>query len=346
MDWQNFMISVIDSEQGKGISDFVFRDTGHAYVVQRRILVPLTLPSALLSGDAFDDLLFMMVPEPRVLKGALEWEGAFSIDRFRFRCAMASHLDGRELVMRILPSIIPNCDDILLSKDLVDQFCQLSHGLVLLVGQTGSGKSTTIASLVQERARLRDERVITLEDPIEFQYSKNLRSTFTQRQIGQHAASFSTGLRLALRLKPDVIVVGEIRDPQTAEIALQAAESGHLVVSTMHTHSPDQAVQRYEKIMPAERVGTTRETLAEVLRMVIAQQLKIVPDGSRLVPLHEVLITHPESGVSSNIRNGQFQLMRGIMETGSRFGMQTFRQALEKRVDQGLFPYSILEDSH
>ncbi len=205
-------------------------------------------------------------------------------------------------------------------------------GLILVTGATGSGKSTTLAAMIASINQHQQQHIITLEDPIEFIHHSG-GSLIQQREIGPHCASFSQGLRSALREDPDVILIGELRDGETIRLALTAAETGHLVLATLHTRGAAQAVERLLDVFPAEEKALIRTQLAGSLRAVIAQRL--VPSGQGLrIALFEVLVKTP--AISSLIREGKTHQIAGLLQTGSRFGMQTFSQSLEQRCRAGL----------
>ena len=176
-------------------------------------------------------------------------------------------------VMRLLPESIPEISKLMVPPAAIKAFLEAKNGLFLVCGATGSGKSTTIASMILERAKRRQEHVLTFEDPIEFVYPSDIPSLVSQREIGTDELDFNKSLRAALRQAPDVILVGEIRDGETAEIALQAAETGHVVVATLHTSSAAQTVQRFLKLVPSDRLETAQASLADTLRAILCQRL-------------------------------------------------------------------------
>jgi twitching motility protein PilT len=198
------------------------------------------------------------------------------------------------------------------------------NGLVLMTGATGSGKSTTLAALVDHVARTRPCHVVTLEDPIEYRF-RPTAAVVHQREIGAHAASFADGLRAALRESPDVLLLGEMRDPETIALALTAAETGHLVLSTLHAGTAMGAIERIVGSSPEAQRGAVRAQLASALRFVITQQLLPGVDGEP-VPAVEVLAVN--YAVAAQIRDGRTQLIATQIELGSDEGMVTMDQAL------------------
>ncbi|MDI1314293.1 ATPase, T2SS/T4P/T4SS family, partial [Prosthecobacter sp.] len=176
-------------------------------------------------------------------------------------------------VLRLLPESIPDIAKLMVPPAAIKAFLEAKNGLFLVCGATGSGKSTTIASMILERAKRRQEHVLTFEDPIEFVYPSGIPSLVSQREIGTDELDFNKSLRAALRQAPDVILVGEIRDGETAEIALQAAETGHVVVATLHTSSAAQTVQRYLKLIPSDRMENAMLSFADSIRGILCQRL-------------------------------------------------------------------------
>lgn len=201
---------------------------------------------------------------------------------------------------------------------------QREDGLILVTGATGSGKSTTLAAMIDEINQHQRRHILTLEDPIEFIHHSQL-SLIQQRELGRDTHSFDEALRAALREDPDVILLGELRDTTTIRLALTAAETGHLVLATLHTRNAPQAVERLVDVFPAEEKPYVRAQLASSLQAVIAQKLVRKPAGGRTA-VFEVLITTP--AVSSMIREGKTHQLASVLETGAQFGMQTFAQGI------------------
>ena len=206
------------------------------------------------------------------------------------------------------------------------------NGLILVTGATGSGKSTTLAAMIDEINRHQPRHILTLEDPIEFLH-RSRRSLIQQREIGRDSHSFDTALRAALREDPDVILLGELRDVATIRLALTAAETGHLVLATLHTRSAPQAVERLVDVFPAEEKSYVRAQLAGSLQAVIAQKLMRRPGGGR-VAIFEVLTA--TAAVSNLIREGKTHQLASVLQTGAQSGMQTFEQGLQQRIDAGV----------
>ena len=211
----------------------------------------------------------------------------------------------------------------------VQNLCYLTKGLVVVTGPTGSGKSTTLAALVDLINRTRNDHIITIEDPIEFVHQSK-KCLVTQRQVGLHTRSFKHALRAALREDPDIILVGEMRDLETVSIAIETAETGHLVFGTLHTTTAASTIDRIIDQFPADRQSQVRVMLSESLRGVIAQTLCRKIGGGR-VAAREILLTIP--AVSNLIREGKTFQIPSVMQTNRRTGMVTLNDALMELVD-------------
>ena len=241
----------------------------------------------------------------------------------RFRCNVFAERKGPGAVFRIIPSKIPSAEDLGLSKAILD-LCHLSKGLVLVTGPTGSGKSTTLAAMVDYINRNRTDHIITIEDPIEFVHP-NKKCLINQREVGVHTKSFKRALRAALREDPDIVLVGEMRDLETVAIAIETAETGHLVFGTLHTSTAPSTVDRIIDQFPADRQAQIRVMLSESLKGVISQTLLRRKAGGR-VAAHEILIGLP--AISNLIREGKTFQIPSIMQTTRRHGMIMLNDAL------------------
>ena len=268
--------------------------------------------------------------EPDDIDTGYEWvDGGvnFRLNVFRDR-------DGLAFVMRVLSSIIPDIETLgLPSEQIWRDITSLKRGLVLVTGVTGSGKSTTIAGLINHVNRFRKTRIITLEDPVEFIF-KSESSMVSQRQVGQNVATFSGGWRSALPESPDVIFVGEIRDQETATLALSAAETGHLVFSTLHTRDAKGALSRIVDMFPAEQTKSLCLQLSFSLSSVLSQKLVPRADGSGRILVMEVLKNVPAIG--NLIRTGNWQQVYSTMETQAKEGMMTMEQHLLHLYSHGI----------
>ena len=249
----------------------------------------------------------------------------------RFRCNAGMDRDGPMGVFRIIPSRIPSCDELDIG-DAIRNLCSLSKGMVLVTGQTGSGKSTTLAALLDLVNQERSQHIVTIEDPIEFVHESK-GCLVTHRQVGLHTLSFRSGLRAALREDPDIVLIGEMRDLETVEIAMATAETGHLVFGTLHTATAPSTIDRIIDQFPAERQAQIRVMLSESLRGVIAQVLCRKIGGGR-VAAREVLLT--TRAVSNLIREGKTFQLPSIIQTNRERGMLTLNDSLLDLVHRAL----------
>ena len=249
----------------------------------------------------------------------------------RFRCNLFMDRKGMGGVFRVIPNDILTAEDLGLSSQILD-LCMLMKGLVVVTGPTGSGKSTTLAAMVDYINRMRSDHLITIEDPIEFVH-ENKKCLINQREIGNHTAGFKAALRAALREDPDIVLVGEMRDLETVEIAIETAETGHLVFGTLHTNTAPSTVDRIIDQFSADRQSQIRTMLSTSLKGVIAQTLCRKKGGGRVAAL-EVLIVN--SAISNLIREGKTFQIPSIMQTGRKLGMVTLSDALLELVTKGL----------
>jgi twitching motility protein PilT len=262
--------------------------------------------------------------------GDTDW--AYEIEGLaRFRCNAGRDRFGAMGVFRVIPNQIRTAEEMGLSQE-VQNLCYLTKGLVVVTGPTGSGKSTTLAGLVDLINRTRTDHIITIEDPIEFVHPSK-KCLVTQRQVGLHTRSFKHALRAALREDPDIILVGEMRDLETVSIAIETAETGHLVFGTLHTTTAASTIDRIIDQFPPDRQAQVRVMLSESLRGVIAQTLCKKIGGGR-VAAREVLLTIP--AVSNLIREGKTFQIPSIMQVNRKGGMVTLNDALIELVDARL----------
>jgi twitching motility protein PilT len=260
-------------------------------------------------------------------------DSAIDLHGRRYRVSQMLTKGKLRWVLRLLPNQIPTPESIKVPPPALKAFLEAKNGLFLICGATGSGKSTTIASMVMHRAKRRREHIISFEDPIEFVYPEDSPSLVSQREMGTDELDFGNALRAALRQAPDVIIIGEIRDGETAEIALQASETGHVVVATLHTSSASQTVQRFLKLIPSERLESSQDSLADCLKLIMCQRLMLDEKQSKRFPIHEVLLQY--DGVVNIIRRGDFKKLDAELETGFRRGMFNFDKSLQIREAEG-----------
>jgi twitching motility protein PilT len=271
-------------------------------------------------------ILFPIAPErnKEEFKKRNDTDFAYEIPGLaRFRCNLFRDRKGVGGVFRQIPSKIMTAEDMGLSKEIL-QLCHLPKGLVLVTGPTGSGKSTTLCALIDYINRNRSDHIITIEDPLEFVH-ENKKCLINQRQVGEHTSSFKDALRAALREDPDIVLVGEMRDLETVAIAIETAETGHLVFGTLHTSSAPSTVDRVVDQFSADRQGQIRVMLSESLKGVISQILLKKVGGGR-VPALEVLIGIPS--VANLIREGKVFQIPSIMQTGKKYGMTTMTDSI------------------
>ena len=289
------------------------------------------------SGDAvsvedLELLLLSIMPE----RNRAEWRQAGDTDfayeipgLARFRVNGARDRKGPVAVFRVIPAKVVTVDEMGISEE-VQRLCYLTKGLVLVTGPTGSGKSTTLCALIDLINRTRTDHIITIEDPIEFVH-ENKKCLITQRQVHVHTNSFKTALRAALREDPDILLVGELRDLETIAIAIETAETGHLVLGTLHTTNAASTVDRIIDQFPADRQAQIRVMLSESLKGVISQTLCKKSNGGR-VAAREILLTTP--AISNLIREGKTFQIPSLIQTSRKLGMVTLNDALLELVEK------------
>jgi twitching motility protein PilT len=263
-------------------------------------------------------LLEILTPEQRErFETSLEYDFVYALPGFgRFRASYFQQARGMAAVFRIIPERIPSIDDLGMPP-AVRKLTELANGLVLVTGPTGAGKTTTLAAIVSEINRRQARHIITVEDPIEFIHQP-IRSLPTQRQVGVHAESFSAALRSALRESPDVLVVGEMRDLETIQLALSAAETGVLVFGTLHTNSAATAIDRIVDASPEEAREQVRGILSVLLRGIVAQHLVKRASGEGRVAVLEILLQ--SFAVSHLIREGKVHQIDGLLQSAENAG--------------------------
>ena len=240
---------------------------------------------------------------------------------------------GIDMVFRIIDSKIRSMEDLQLPMDHLLPLTRYQNGLILVTGAVGSGKSTTLAALVDFINSDREDHILTLEDPIEYVFdSKNCH--VNQREVHIHTESFAKALRGALREDPDVIMVGEMRDLETIQLALTAAETGHLVLGTLHTGNGPRTLDRILDVFPTDQRGQIRIMVSESLRGILSQQLVPRADGSGRVMALELLVN--TAAVSNCIREGKTFMLPGVMQTGKNVGMITMDESLRQLYIKGL----------
>ncbi|MGO4494349.1 type IV pilus twitching motility protein PilT [Paenibacillus sp. 2RAB27] len=304
-------------------SPAMFRIHGVLKPVNDQILIPsatLEMAKELMTNEQYEYFLE---------RGDLDLSYGIA-DVSRYRVNVYKQKGNVSLTIRLIPTKIPAME-VLGLPSIAQDFAKKPQGLVLVTGPTGSGKSTTLAAILDFINRTRSDHIITLEDPIEFVHPHK-SCIVNQREIGVDTHSFSSGLRAALRQDPDIILVGEMRDLETISIAITAAETGHLVFGTLHTADAPQTIDRIIDVFPSEAQQQVRVQLASVMLGVMAQRLLPTTDGSGRVAAIEVLVNTP--AVANLIRSEKVHQIRSVMQTGKAQGMQTMEMALRELLQQ------------
>ena len=294
-------------------------------------LCPMELP-VLLTQD-LECLLLQLLTKEQQKELTESWELDFSYaipGCARFRGNVIVQRGTLAAVFRVVPFELPRLENLGLPQD-VARLCTLTRGLILVTGPTGSGKSTTLAAMIDRINNTRQANIITIEDPIEFLHAHK-KSTVRQREVGTDTRSFAAALRQSLRHDPDVIMIGEMRDLESISIALTAAETGHLVLSTLHTQTAPLSISRIIDSFPTGAQGQIRQQLSGSLKAIISQQLIPTTTGGRVAAL-EYMVDAPS--VRSMIREGKEHQLYTAIQTGRAQGMQTMDQALAQLFLQG-----------
>ena len=264
--------------------------------------------------------------------GDKEIDGAITVRGIRCRLNIYRQQEHYSIALRILNDTIPEFENLGLHP-ICKEFTQYNNGIVIITGETGSGKSTTLAALIDYINQNDCEHIITLEDPIEYVHRKG-RCLINQRQIGRDTESFEAGLMSALRQDPDIILVGEMRTPEVIETALTAAETGHLVFATLHTNSAADTIDRIVGVFPAEKQQQIRTQLSMCIKAIVAQQLVPKKDGTGRVLAYEIMISNP--AFRSLIKDGKTSQIKQQMQTSSSDGNITMDSCLIRLAKQGL----------
>ncbi len=257
----------------------------------------------------------------------------FLVGKARFRVNIFSQRGNYSIIMRKLETVIQT----LKGLNMPEAFYKMpkeKNGLILVTGATGSGKSTSLAALLREFNETKSIHIVTLEDPVEFVHA-NIKATFNQRELGGDFDTFANGLRAALRQAPKIILVGEMRDRETVELALKASETGHLVVSTLHTVDAGQTITRIVGMFDQEEEKQIRQRLADTIRWIIGQRLLPKVGGGRLA-IHDILGNNMRTKESILMGESEGKTFYEIQEASQPFGMQTFDQAILKAYEEGL----------
>jgi len=291
-------------------------------------------PDGSISASELGDMILAALDEPQRERLACNRDLDFSVGLPGVgRLRLNVHHQRRSLAaaIRFVADTIPDLADLHLPPG-VARFAEYPRGMVLVTGGTGEGKSTTLAAMIERINHLKALHVITLEDPIEYAF-RNDRCIIEQREIGQDAPSFASALRHVVRQKPDVILIGEMRDLETISTALSAAETGHLVLASLHTVNAPQTIERIVDVFDPRQQSQVRVQLAATLRAIVCQTLFRNERGGGLIPACEIMVTTP--AISRAIRENDIHLIHGMIETGAQWGMQTLDAAVAALVRDG-----------
>ncbi len=323
----------------RGASDLHLKVGSHPVLRIDGHLTPIVEIKKLMQEDTIAMAFSLMnARQKQKFKEALEIDIAYSVPGLgRFRCNVFQQRGTVGLVLRVIPVKIRSIKDLYLPK-VIEKICQERRGLVLCTGTTGSGKSTTLAAMIDMINATRTEHIITIEDPIEFLH-RDKKSIINQREIGVDTRNFASSLRGALRQDPDVILVGEMRDYETIETALTAAETGHLVMSTLHTLDATETITRIISVFPPHQQKQIRLQLAQVLKAVISMRLVPRADGNGRVPAVEVMINTAYIRSLIEEKEKTKLIHDAIAQGTSQYGMQTFDQSLYFLYKQELITY-------
>jgi twitching motility protein PilT len=321
-----FLTDVLD----KRGSDLHFIANDPPRIRQYGDLMPLR--SEKLDPTMVRDALYEIMPKQAIDRFETKEGADFAYtmgDRARFRVNILRHLHGMGAVFRAIPTKALTMDELQLPES-VRHMCRHTQGLILVTGKTGSGKSTTLAAMIDDINSRVQGHILTIEDPIEFVHVRK-SCLISQREVGNHSPTFSAALHSALREDPDVILVGELRDLETMSIAVTAAEMGILVMGTLHTNGAAQTVDRMVNAFPSDKQSHVRTMLSTSLRGVVSQQLLQRSDKQGRVAALEILVNTPAT--SNLIRQGKLDQLENSMQSGSQFGMRTMDAAIQTLLD-------------
>src|SRR3954465_14395122 len=326
---------LIDAVQ-RGASDIVIKAGNSPLARIKGELIKMYPDAPSLMPPDTESMVRQLMPEYRIKQFENEQEADFAYavpGLGRFRVNAFKQRGSTSMVMRSIPVEAPTFESLNL-PDVIRQLAEQDRGIVLLTGTTGSGKSTTLAAIIEHINRTMWKHIVTVEDPIEYLHRDD-KSAIEQREIGIDTDTFGTALRRVLRQDPDVILIGEIRDEETMRTALAAAETGHLVLSTLHTLNASETISRIISLFPPHMQQQARFMLSGTLRGVIAQRLVPSIDGNSRIPVVEALVT------TGRVRDlilepSRAEDLNRVIQEGEYYGMQTFDQSLIQRVNQGL----------
>lgn len=304
-------------------------------------MLPLDIPP--LDQDTIKRMVYSIMTEQQRADYERELELDFSIsfsDQMRFRVNVFNTIYGPGAVFRTIPTKILSLEQ-LGAPSVFQRLCHLHKGLILVTGPTGSGKSTTLAAMVDYINATMQKHILTVEDPVEFVHQSK-KSLINQREVGASTKSFAKALKSALREDPDVILVGEMRDLETIQLAMTAAETGHLVMGTLHTSSAAKTVDRIIDVFPADDKEMVRAMLSVSLEAVIAQTLVKKADGTGRVAAHEIMLGTP--AIRNLIREAKIPQISSMIQMGSKIGMCTMRDSLNSLYEGGVISAETLRE--
>ncbi len=330
---------LLKEAHGQGASDLHLKVGSHPILRINGELSPFSTEKRLSQEDTLKMAFAVMSPGQReIFKKRNDIDLAYSVPGLgRFRCNIFIQRGTVGLVFRVIPMRIPTIEELLL-PDIIKKIAMESRGLILVTGTTGSGKSTTLAAMIDHINMNKTDHIMTIEDPIEYLH-RDKRSIVNQREIGSDTESFSKAMRAAMRQDPDVILVGEMRDFETIQTALTAAETGHLVLSTLHTSDAAETVNRIISVFPPYQHKQVRIQLASVLKGIISMRLVPKTDGKGRVPAVEILIATATIKDCILDADKTKSINDAIAQGTLHYGMQTFDQSLFNLFKSGLISY-------
>ncbi len=296
-------------------------------------LKPLSLPT--MPPDEAQRLIYSLLNEEQIkrLEASQDLDCSYEIPNVsRYRVNVCYQRGRLRATIRTIPTEIKNFEQLGMVAPIFERICRIPKGLILVTGATGSGKSTTLAAMIDYVNRTRENHIVTIEDPIEFVH-QDKGCMITQREIGADTPTFASALKHVLRQDPDVVLIGEMRDQETVQTGLELSETGHLTFATLHTSDAVQTINRIIDIFPPDQQSQIRTQLGFVLEAVVCQQLLKTADGKGRCVAQEILLA--SQSVRANIRSDKIHQIYSAMQTGSQVGMATMNQALQRLVKEG-----------